>query len=57
MNSRKDILDLLDYLRNANETNALITPEHKKTNSYRNNLKTICESKSSEEGYIAEYHR
>lgn len=51
MYSRKNITDFLDYLRRANETNSLVTPEHERTVSYRNNLKTICESKSSEEAY------
>ncbi len=51
MHAKKEIINFLDYLRNANETNSLVTPEHEKSVAYRRNLKIICESNSAEEAY------
>ncbi len=51
MHTKKEIINFLDYLRNANETDSLVTSEPEKSVSYRRNLKIICESNSSEEAY------
>ena len=51
MYTKKEIIAFIDYLRNTNKTNTLITPEHERTVSYRRNLKIICECESSIEAY------